>query len=41
MILIDVGKPKEKDGYFEAFTRTWDPIEDMRLEIIERTSRFI
>ena len=21
----------EKDGYFEAFTRTWDPIEDMRL----------
>ena len=22
---------KEKDGYFEAFTRTWDPIEDMRL----------
>lgn len=20
-----------KDGYFEAFTRTWDPIEDMRL----------
>lgn len=22
---------KEKDGYFEAFTREWDPIEDMRL----------
>lgn len=22
---------KEKDGYFEAFTRTWDTIEDMRL----------
>ena len=22
---------KEKDGYFEAFTRTWEPIEDMRL----------
>ena len=22
---------EEKDGYFEAFTRTWDPIEDMRL----------
>lgn len=22
---------QEKDGYFEAFTRTWDPIEDMRL----------
>lgn len=22
---------KEKDGYFEAFTRTWDQIEDMRL----------
>ncbi len=21
----------EKDGYFEAFTRTWEPIEDMRL----------
>ena len=21
----------EKDGYFEAFTRSWDPIEDMRL----------
>lgn len=21
----------EKDGYFEAFTRTWQPIEDMRL----------
>ncbi len=21
----------EKDGYFEAFTRNWDPIEDMRL----------
>ena len=31
MILIDVGKPKEKDGYFEAFTCTWNPIEDMRL----------
>jgi mannobiose 2-epimerase len=22
---------KEKDGYFEAFTRSWEPIEDMRL----------
>ena len=22
---------KEKDGYFEAFTREWNPIEDMRL----------
>lgn len=22
---------KEKDGYFEAFTRTWEKIEDMRL----------
>lgn len=22
---------QEKDGYFEAFTRTWNPIEDMRL----------
>ena len=22
---------KEKDGYFEAFTCTWEPIEDMRL----------
>ena len=21
----------DKDGYFEAFTRTWEPIEDMRL----------
>ena len=22
---------KEKEGYFEAFTRSWEPIEDMRL----------
>lgn len=22
---------EEKDGYFEAFTRSWEPIEDMRL----------